>query len=144
MYSTYFSFRACRYFGQILTRIELPRQIFEKCSHIRFNKNPSGGSRDVSCGRTRRRSQWSLLAILLTRLIKKWVTGTGGGGGAGAGNDMNTDSWKSEQDDRKNEMYQEHRYRGGHGGRSEPYRRTTRLLQGRMFSTAEDMVLRLP
>jgi hypothetical protein len=44
---------ARRYFGQILMkREELTRQIFEKCSNIRFNKNPSGGRRDVTCGRT--------------------------------------------------------------------------------------------
>jgi hypothetical protein len=28
------------------------RQIFEKCSNIEFNENPSNGSRVVACGRT--------------------------------------------------------------------------------------------
>lgn len=45
--------------------------------------------------------------------------------GRGAGNDMNKDSWKFEQDDRRNEMYPEYLYKGGLGGKSDPYRRTT-------------------
>jgi hypothetical protein len=32
-------------------KVEISRQIFEKCSNIKFNENPSSGSRVVSCGR---------------------------------------------------------------------------------------------
>jgi len=31
-------------------KIELPRQIFEKPSNIKFHENPSCGNRVVSCG----------------------------------------------------------------------------------------------
>ena len=41
-----------RYSCQILTKLEFSRQIFEKSSSIRFNKNLSSGSRVVECGHT--------------------------------------------------------------------------------------------
>ena len=34
----------------ILVKFEFSRQIFEKLSNIKFNKNPSSGSRVVPCG----------------------------------------------------------------------------------------------
>jgi len=40
------------YSCQILIQLEFSRQIFEKSSNIRFNKNPPSGSRVVPCGRT--------------------------------------------------------------------------------------------
>jgi hypothetical protein len=33
-------------------QLELPRRIFEISSNTKFHENPSGGSRNVSCGRT--------------------------------------------------------------------------------------------
>jgi len=41
-----------RYSQKILNRIELPRQIFEKFSNIKFHENPSSGSRVVLYGVT--------------------------------------------------------------------------------------------
>jgi hypothetical protein len=35
-----------------LMKLEFCRQIFEKYSNIKFNENPSSGSRVVPCGRT--------------------------------------------------------------------------------------------
>ena len=35
-----------------MTKLEFSRQIFEKSSTLKFNKNPSSGSRAVSCGQT--------------------------------------------------------------------------------------------
>jgi len=37
---------------QILIKLESPRQIFGKYSHIKFRENLSRGSRAVPCGRT--------------------------------------------------------------------------------------------
>jgi hypothetical protein len=45
-----------RYFCQILMKRELSRQIFEKYLNIKFNENPSSGSR-VQSGRTRRQTR---------------------------------------------------------------------------------------
>jgi hypothetical protein len=39
-----------RYSSQILMELESSRQIFEKFSSIKFHKNPSIGSRVVTCG----------------------------------------------------------------------------------------------
>jgi hypothetical protein len=36
----------------ILIKIELSRQIFEKCPNVKFHENPSNGSQAVPCGRT--------------------------------------------------------------------------------------------
>jgi len=45
MYSTGYS---C----QILMKLEISRQIFEKYSNIKFHENPSSVSRVVPCGQT--------------------------------------------------------------------------------------------
>jgi len=44
------------YSSHILMKHEFSRQVSEKFSHIRFNENPSIGSRVVPCGRTDRRT----------------------------------------------------------------------------------------
>jgi hypothetical protein len=52
----------------------ISRQILEKYSNIKFNENPSSGSRVVSCGRTDRHDMKKLIVaftILRTRL-KTW------------------------------------------------------------------------
>jgi hypothetical protein len=41
-----------RYSCHILKKFEFSRQIFEKCSNIRFHETSSSGSRVVPCGRT--------------------------------------------------------------------------------------------
>jgi hypothetical protein len=41
-----------RYSCQILTKLQISRQIFEKYSNIKFHENPSSGSRAVPCGQT--------------------------------------------------------------------------------------------
>jgi len=41
-----------RYSWPILAKLEFFQQIFEKSSNIKFNENPSSGSRVVPCGRT--------------------------------------------------------------------------------------------
>ena len=43
-------------------KLEFPRQIIEKYTNIKFNKNPSSGSRVVPCGRTDR---WTHLRKLI-------------------------------------------------------------------------------
>jgi len=40
------------YFCHVLMKIEFSLQIFEKYSNIKFNENPSSGSRNVPCGCT--------------------------------------------------------------------------------------------
>ena len=46
------------YTCQILIKLELSRQIFEKkISNIKFDKNPCSGSRIVPCGRTERQTE---------------------------------------------------------------------------------------
>jgi hypothetical protein len=37
-----------------LMKFEFCRQIFERCSYIKFHENPSSGSRVVPCGQTDR------------------------------------------------------------------------------------------
>ena len=39
--------QSARYSCQIVTKFELSRQTFEKCSNIKFNQNPPNGSRVV-------------------------------------------------------------------------------------------------
>ena len=46
-----------RYSCQILIKLELPRQIFENSLGIKFNDNPSSGSRFVPWGRTDRQDK---------------------------------------------------------------------------------------
>jgi hypothetical protein len=41
-----------RYSSQNLVKLELPRQIFENPSNIKFHENTSCGNRDVLCGQT--------------------------------------------------------------------------------------------
>jgi len=38
--------------SQVLVKLEFSQKIFEKCSNIKYNENPSGGSRVVPCGQT--------------------------------------------------------------------------------------------
>jgi hypothetical protein len=40
------------YYYQILMKLESSRHIFENLSNIKFHKNPTSGSRDLSIGRT--------------------------------------------------------------------------------------------
>jgi len=44
-------------FLSILIKLEFSRHIFEKYSNVKFNENPSNGSRVVSCGRTDRHGE---------------------------------------------------------------------------------------
>ena len=41
-----------RHTRQILVKRELSRQVFEKCTNMKFHENPSSGSRIVQFGRT--------------------------------------------------------------------------------------------
>jgi hypothetical protein len=45
-----------RYSCRILMKLEFSSHIFEKDSNIKFNQNPSSGSRVVACGRTNRQT----------------------------------------------------------------------------------------
>ena len=38
--------------GFFLNKLEFSRRIFEKYKNVKFNENPSGGSRVVPCGQT--------------------------------------------------------------------------------------------
>jgi hypothetical protein len=44
-------------------KLEISRQILEKESNIKFRKNPSGGSRDIQCGRMDRRTNKAMLTV---------------------------------------------------------------------------------
>jgi hypothetical protein len=60
-----------RYSCQILMKLEISRQIFEKSPNIKFYENPVSGSRVIACGQTDRQtklSRYSLFAILRKRL----------------------------------------------------------------------------
>ena len=46
-----------RYSSQIVTNLQLSRQIFEKYSNVKFHENPSNGSRIFPCGRTDRHNE---------------------------------------------------------------------------------------
>ena len=48
-----------RYSSQIVTNLQLSRQIFEKYSNVKFHENPSSGSRFVPCGQTNGRADIS-------------------------------------------------------------------------------------
>ena len=50
--STYVFMSNTRYSCQILIELECTRQIFEKPSYVKFNQNPSSGSRVVPCRQT--------------------------------------------------------------------------------------------
>jgi len=58
MYSTGYS---C----QISVKLDFSRQIFEKYSNIKFNENPSGGSRVVPCGLTDAQTDATMLTFAL-------------------------------------------------------------------------------
>jgi len=45
-----------RHSYRVLMKLEFSRQIFEKCSNIKFHENPSSGSRAVPCGCADRRT----------------------------------------------------------------------------------------
>jgi hypothetical protein len=55
----------CRYYcgGQILMKLEISRQIFEKYFNIKFYENPSNGSRVVPCGRAGGRTDMTYLVV---------------------------------------------------------------------------------
>ena len=55
---------AC-YTCHILMKLECSRQIFEKYSNIKFNENPSSGSRVVPCGQTDKRIDVTKIIIPL-------------------------------------------------------------------------------
>ena len=44
-------------------KIEISRQIFEKCLHIKFNENPTRGSRVVPCGQRDGRTDITKLIV---------------------------------------------------------------------------------
>ena len=47
---------SAHYARPILMKVEFSRQLIEKCSNIKFHKNPSSGSRVVQFGKTDRLS----------------------------------------------------------------------------------------
>jgi hypothetical protein len=65
------------YSYNMLTKLEFPPHIFQKSSDIKFNENPSSGSRVVPCGRTDRHHEalfvcvfvWTPLRIVLLQLL---------------------------------------------------------------------------
>jgi hypothetical protein len=63
------------YSCQTLIKLEFSRQIFEKCSHLKFYKNPSSGNRVIPRGRTDRqtRRSWQSLFAVSRRRLKSTV-----------------------------------------------------------------------
>jgi hypothetical protein len=59
-----------RYCCQILMKLEVSGQIFEKYSNIKFHANPSSGSRIVSCGQTDRHEADSRSSQFLRPCLK--------------------------------------------------------------------------
>jgi len=57
------------YSSQILMKLELSRQTFEKLSNIKFHENPSNASRVVPCG-TDRRAGMTKLIVAFRSLAK--------------------------------------------------------------------------
>ena len=52
-YSTYIGLQVqCRYYCQIVMKVEFHRQFFEKYSNAKFHDNTSSGSGVVQCGQT--------------------------------------------------------------------------------------------
>ena len=65
-----YNFLHTRYSYQILMKLEFSRHIFDKYSNIKFNENPSSGSRVVPRGQTGHNEANSrLFAILRTRIM---------------------------------------------------------------------------
>ena len=52
-----------RYFCQIFTKFEFPRQIFEKVVNIKFHQNLSIGSRVLPCGQTNEQTDVTKLTV---------------------------------------------------------------------------------
>jgi hypothetical protein len=52
-----------RYSCEILRKLDLSGQIFEKYSNSKYHENPSSGSRDVSCGRTNGNNEGVIVAF---------------------------------------------------------------------------------
>ena len=55
--------QSTRHSGQILMKLEISRKSFEEYSNIKFDKNPSIGSRVVQCGRTDRQTNMTKLIV---------------------------------------------------------------------------------
>ena len=51
-------------------KLEFSRQIFQKYSNTKFNKNPSSGSRTVECGRTNRQIHVTKLTVAFRNFAK--------------------------------------------------------------------------
>ena len=51
------------YSCQMLMKLDISRQIFEKYSNIRFHKNPFSGRRVDPCGRTDRQTDMTKLIV---------------------------------------------------------------------------------
>jgi len=66
----YCVYRKTGSYCQIVMKFEFYQQIFEKYSNMQFNKNPSSGSRVLTCGQMERHDEASshFFAILRTRL----------------------------------------------------------------------------
>ena len=61
MYSTGHSYH-------ILMKLEFFQKILEKCSNMKFYKNPPSGSRDVPCGETDREDVTKLMVAIRSSL----------------------------------------------------------------------------
>jgi hypothetical protein len=57
-------YRSTRYSCQILNKLELSRQIFEKSSNTICDENPSSGSRVFPCGRKDRQIDTTKLIVV--------------------------------------------------------------------------------
>jgi len=60
----------CRYYCQILMKLEFSRQIFEKSIKAKFHETPPSGSRVVPCGRTDRRIDMTKLIVVFSQLLR--------------------------------------------------------------------------
>jgi hypothetical protein len=58
--------QSTRYSSLILITLEFSRSIFEKLSNIKFQENPSSGSRVVPCGQMDRQTKgWTAMTKLM-------------------------------------------------------------------------------
>ena len=62
--------QSTRYSCQTLIKLEISRQILEKPSNIKFNENPSSGSRVVPRGRTDRRTDTTKLIVTFSQFCE--------------------------------------------------------------------------